>query len=202
MSKESFKAEIALKGWRMADVACRWDIRPEHLSRIAADSDRDLKWDDLVRALPMLSYNERAAVKAARMILAPTPKKVRRATPVTQPTNLSAQEQGPPPPTPKAFNWGREEDDDVDELEPAYADGFRYQEYLYRGSELVLLQPLEDFAPANSILVVLDVRSGVDAAGGAQEEYRCESPNGHIRWFQPDEIDEWMVTNGKVRDLR
>lgn len=197
LSREAFKACIAERGWRMADVACRWAIRPEHLSRIAADEQRDTKWDDLVRSLPGLTRREQAAVTAARLELVPrqprhrTLKTAEPAPASTDPVNLT----DPP------FTWDHGEEDE-DEALALGVDGFRYQTYLSRGSELVVVQAIDGFAREHSILVVMATRIGADVAGGAQEEYQCESATGQYRWFEPEQIDDWLVSNGKMRELR
>jgi hypothetical protein len=205
LSREAFKALIEQRGWRMADVACRWSIRPEHLSRIAADEDRDLKWDDLVRSLPALSAFERSCVTAARLSIIPPKPRQRKGQPIGEPVQAAAAEAAgaavqPDPP----FKWehGGDEDEDEDDAFAPGVDGFRYNSYLSRGSELVVVQEIDGFAREHAILVVTATRVGVDPAGGAQEEYQCESATGDRRWIAPDQIDDWLVSNGKMRDLR
>lgn len=203
LSREAFKALIEQRGWRMADVACRWSIRPEHLSRIAADEDRDLKWDDLVRSLPTLSAFERSCVTAARLSIIPPKPRRRKGQPIGEPVqSVDAEAAGaavqPDPP----FKWEHGDEEDEDEAFVPGVDGFRYRSYLSRGSELVVVQEIDGFAREHAILVVTATRVGVDPAGGAQEEYQCESATGDQRWFAPDQIDDWLVSNGKMRDLR
>lgn len=203
LSRDDFKQLIVQKGWRMADVACRWSIRPEHMSRIAADDDRDCKWDDLARALPTLSPNEQAAVKAARLVLAPPTKRPRKTNAVHEASPEMPQAIAPPAATPKPFNWDHDDDDDDDDdFAGAYTDGYRWRRYLTRGAELVVDREIDNFAAYGAILVVIATREGVDSAGGAQEEYQCEAPSGAQRWFEPDEIDDCLVYNGKTRDIR
>lgn len=184
----------------MADVACRWSIRPEYLSRIAADEDRDLKWDDLVRSLPTLSAFERSCVTAARLSLIPPKSRRRKGQPIGEAVqSVDAEAAGvavqPDPP----FKWEHGDEDDA--FVPGI-DGFRYRGYLSRGSELVVVQEIDGFAHERAILVVTATQVGVDPAGGAQEEYQCESATGDERWFAPDQIDDCLVSNGKMRDLR
>lgn len=202
LSPAAFKALIAERGWRMADVACRWAIRPEHLSRIAADEARETKWDDGVRALPTLSLRERAAVTAARRALMPPPPRVRKSPapePVAGPiASGSAAAAGVPE---RPFTWSPEDDGEDEALAPGL-DGFRYRGYLSRGDELVVVQAIEGFALEHAILVVIATRIGVDPAGGAQEQYQCESATGEQRWFAPEQIDDGLVSNGKMRELR
>ena len=203
LSREAFKALIEQRGWRMADVACRWSIRPEHLSRIAADVDRDLKWDDLVRSLPALSAFERSCVTAARLSIIPPKPRRRKGQPVSEPVlSVDPEATGsavqPDPP----FKWEHGDEEDEDEAFASGVDGFRYRGYLSRGSELVVMQEIDGFAREHAILVVTATRVGVDHVGGAQEEYQCESGTGDRRWFAPDQIDDWLVSNGKMRDLR
>jgi hypothetical protein len=203
LSRAAFKALIDQRGWRMADVACRWSIRPEHLSRIAADEDRDLKWDDLVRSLPTLSAFERSCVTAARLSLIPPKPRRRKGQPIVEAVqSVDAEAAGtavqPDPP----FKWEHGDEEDEDDAFVPGVDGFRYRSYLSRGSELVIVKEIDGFAREHAILVVTATRVGVDSAGGAQEEYQCESATGDQRWIAPDQIDDWLVSNGKMRDLR
>ena len=201
LSPAAFKALIAERGWRMADVACRWGIRPEHLSRIAADEARETKWDDGVRALPPLSRREQTAVTAARRQLVPNPPRSRQvktgdvSADAVAPENAAADGPGRP------FSWGAE-DDEEDEAMAAEGDGFRYRGYVSRGDELVVIKAIDGFAREQAILLVIATRLGVDAAGGAQEQYQCESASGAQRWFTPEQIDDGLVSNGKTRELR
>ena len=202
LSPAAFKALIAERGWRMADLACRWAIRPEHLSRIAADVARETKWDDAVRALPTLGPRDRVAVTAARRALVPSPPRVRK-SPAPEPgagpvASGSAAAAGVPE---RPFSWGPEEDEE-DEALAAEGDGFRYHAYLSRGAELVVVREIDGFAREQAILLVIATRIGADAAGGAQEEYHCESASGEQRWFTPEQIDDGLVSNGKTRELR
>lgn len=187
----------------MADVACRWSIRPEHLSRIAADEDRDLKWDDLVRSLPTLSGFERSCVTAARLSLIPPKPRRRKGQPIGEAVqSVDAEAAGAAVQPDAPFMWEHGDEEDEDDAFVAGVDGFRYRSYLSRGSELVVVQEIDGFAREHAILVVTATRVGVDPAGGAQEEYQCESETGDQRWFAPDQIDDWLVSNGKMRDLR
>lgn len=201
LSTAAFKALIAERGWRMADVACRWAIRPEHLSRIAADEARETKWDDGVRALPTLGPRDRLAVTAARRALVPRSPRLRQSPapePVAAPVAAASAEAGVPE---RPFTWGPEEDEEDEALAPG-VDGFRYRGYLSRGDELVVVQAIEGFAREHAILLVIATRIGVDPAGGAQEQYHCESATGEQRWFAPEQIDDGLVSNGKMRELR
>ncbi|MBJ2259229.1 hypothetical protein [Pseudomonas psychrophila] len=202
LSREAFKALIEQRGWRMADVACRWSIRPEHLSRIAADEDRDLKWDDLVRSLPTLSAFERSCVTAARLSIIPPKPRRRKGQTVGEPAqSVDTEAAGVAVQKDPPFTWEHGDEDEDEAFAPG-VDGFRYRSYLSRGSELVVVQEIEGFAREHAILVVTATRVGVDPAGGAQEEYQCESATGDQRWIAPDQIDDWLVSNGKMRDLR
>lgn len=202
LSPGAFKALIAERGWRMADVACRWGIRPEHLSRIAADEARETKWDDGVRALPPLSRREQTAVTAARRQLVPSPPRSRQVKTGGVSADALAPENAPAAGvSERPFSWGAE-DDEEDEALAAAGDGFRYRGYLSRGAELVVVQEIDGFAREHALLLVIATRLGVDAAGGAQEQYQCESASGAQRWFTPEQIDDGLVSNGKTRELR
>ncbi|TRO35433.1 hypothetical protein EQ845_12975 [Pseudomonas putida] len=102
----------------------------------------------------------------------------------------------------KPFSWDHDDDDDDDDFTGVGIDGYRWKRYLTRGAELVVDREIDNFAAYGAILVVIAVREGVDTAGGAQEEYQCEAPSGAQRWFEPDEIDDCLVYNGKTRDIR
>lgn len=190
---ETFKAFIRQRGWRMADVAARWNVRPETLSRVAADPQRETRWDDAVRALPFLVTRERAAATAARLFLNPPQ---RRRGPKVQ---TDAGERAPtdpdarlPPP------W----DEETATEEKAYAslpDGLRYQGYVGMGSELAVVTEIGSFAQEGAVLLVVDTRLGIGADGEAQEEYLCESAQGATLWLKPDQMNDWIVFTGKTR---
>ncbi|WP_178117604.1 hypothetical protein [Pseudomonas sp. ANT_H14] len=154
-----------------------------------------------MRSLPALSAFERSCVTAARLTLIPPKPRLRKGQPISEPVQAAAAEAAgavvqPDPP----FKW--EHGDDEDDTFAPGVDGFRYTSYLSRGSELVVVQEIDGFAREHAILVLTATRVGVDPAGGAQEEYQCESATGDRRWFAPDQIDDWLVSNGKMRDLR
>lgn len=91
LTPADFKRLIRQRGWQMADAAARWAIQPETLSRVAADPEREIRWDDLVRALPTLTRRERAAATAARLQLYPRRPRAAKALPVAP-----ASKEGPP----------------------------------------------------------------------------------------------------------
>ena len=55
------------------------------------------------------------------------------------------------------------------------------------------------FAPEGATLVVIDTRLGMHTDAGAQEEYLCESAQGTTLWLEPDQMDDWVVSTGKMR---
>lgn len=67
LSPERFRQVITSRGWRMSDVAWRWQISPEHLSRLMADRDRASHWDDAVLGLPAISRADAARIRKARL---------------------------------------------------------------------------------------------------------------------------------------
>lgn len=193
LSPYDFKLLIRQRGWRMADVAVRWNVRAETLSRIAADATREFRWDDLARALPLLTRREQAAATAARLFLFP-PR--RRAAPVESVDAAPASQEATRPLVP--LPWG----DDEDEDEGPYAslpDGFRYQDYVGLGSELAVVSEIGSFAAEGALLMVMDTRLGVGPEGDACEEYLCESAQGDTLWLTPDQMDDWVVSTGKTR---
>jgi hypothetical protein len=122
LTPADFKGLIRQRGWQMADAAARWAIQPETLSRVAADPEREIRWDDLVRALPALTRRERAAATAARLQLYPPRPRAAKALPVAP-----ASKEGPPStPTLPPFAWVDEEDEDFSAYETS-GNGFRYQ---------------------------------------------------------------------------
>jgi hypothetical protein len=193
LSSADFKTLIYQRGWRMADAALRWNVRPETLSRVAADPQRETRWDDLVRALPPLTRRERAAATAARLQLCPPQPRARPAATVEAPVPVQ-----PPRPTVSSFDWAEDEDDEFASFAPA-GNGYRYQEYVGVGSELVVVSEIGSFAAEGTVLVVIDTRLGVNDNGQAQEEYQCEAPQGTTLWLTPDQMDDWVVSTGKTR---
>ena len=194
LSPADFKSLIKRRGWRMADAAVRWAVRPETLSRVAADPQRDTRWDDLVRALPVLTRRERAAATAARLQLyPPQPRSVPASVPAAEGDAVR-----PTVPTTPPFAWAEEEDDEFESFAPS-GNGFRYQGYVGVGSELVVVGEIGSFAGEGAVLVVIDTRLGVSEDGEAQEEYRCEAPQGTTLWLTPAQMDDWVVSTGKTR---
>ena len=191
LTPAEFKHLIRRKGWRMADVALRWNVRPETLSRVAADASRETRWDDAVRALPSLLRRERAAVTAARLFLHPP--RPRRSPPGHPDHPLT-----PAAPTVVALPapW---QDEEEPEPYASLPDGFRYQGYVGLGSELAVISDIGSFVQEGAVLLVVDVRLGVGSDGEAQEEYLCESAHGHTLWLDPEQMDDWVVFTGKTR---
>lgn len=184
-----FKALISGKGWRMADVACRWGIKPETLSRLAANPDRDFKWDDLARALPHISRSERAAATEVRLALNPPKKRLRIRN---EPKPHAAKQQDP------ALEV-------CDELEERYGttkqhqNGLRYQGYLVIGDELIATEDIDSFASAGDHLYVLATELGTYLDGSIREDYLIESEHGDARLFTPEDMDRWMAATGRSR---
>lgn len=54
MTPDEFKAEIQRRGWKYIDLAERWDVSDNWISKIARNENRALHWDDAVRGLPIL----------------------------------------------------------------------------------------------------------------------------------------------------
>ncbi|WP_181122361.1 hypothetical protein [Pseudomonas japonica] len=179
----------------MADAAVRWNVRPETLSRVAADPSRETRWDDLVRALPQLTRRERAAATAARLTLHPP--RPRACVEVAE-ADGPVINPSPPASPPVPLSWADDEDEDLDDS--AYGtNGFRYRGYVGVRSELIVVREIGSFAPEGTVLVVTETRLGVNAHAEPQEEYCCESPSGLLQWLTPDEMDDWVVSTGKTR---
>jgi hypothetical protein len=194
LTPADFKALIRQRGWQMADAAARWAIQPETLSRVAADPERETRWDDLVRALPALTRRERAAATAARLQLYPRRPRVAKVLPVAP----ASKERPPSTPTLPPFAWTDDEEEDFSAYETS-GNGFRYQGYVGIASELVVVMAIGSFAPEGATLLVIDTRLGMHPDAGAQEEYLCESAHGITLWLEPDQMDDWVVSTGKIR---
>lgn len=192
LSPEEFKTLLRRRGWRMADAAVRWNIRAETLSRIAADPARETRWDDMVRALPLLTRRERAAATAARLALhPPRPRQSRESADPLERQLTDARAVEP-------FSWDARDEDD-DEPFTGTVDGLRYQGYVGLGSELVTISEIGSFAREGAYLMVIDTRLSAGPEGEAREEYLCECAGGQTLWLDPDEMDDWVVSTGKTR---
>lgn len=192
LSPEAFKTLLRRRGWRMADAAVRWNIRAETLSRVAGDPARETRWDDMVRALPLLTRRERAAATAARLALHPSRPRPKKET--ADPIQGQLSDARPVEP----FAWEAHDEDD-DEPFAGTVDGLRYQGYVGLGSELVTITEIGSFAREGAYLMVIDTRLNAGPEGDAREDYLCESPAGETLWLDPDEMDEWVVSTGKTR---
>ncbi|WP_432263250.1 hypothetical protein [Cupriavidus sp. TMH.W2] len=190
MAPSEFKSMLVGKGWRMADVACRWGIKPETLSRLVADPSRDTKWDDLARALPRLSRAERAAATAARRALAPPKKRSR---------NLPEKATLAPVLEPPARTGNPIADLDAEFAPPQRQNGLRYHGYVTENDELIAAEDVGEFASAGDHLYVKEVRLGAYADGAVREEYLAETESGETLWLTPEEMDQWMVASGRSR---
>lgn len=187
-----FKAMIRQRGWQMADAVARWAIQSQTLSRVAADLERETRWDGLVRSLSTLTRRERAAATAARLQLYPPPRTAKALA------RAPAFKEGPPSsPTLPPFAWVDEEDEDFSAYETS-GNGFRYQGYVGIASELVVMD-IGSFAPEGATLVVIDTRLSMHQDAGAQEEYLCKSAHGTTLSLEPDQMDDYVVSTGKTR---
>jgi len=68
LSPERFRQVITSRGWRMSDVAWRWQISPEYLSRLVADRGRASHWDDAVLGLPAINRADAARIRKERLV--------------------------------------------------------------------------------------------------------------------------------------
>ncbi|WP_194289263.1 hypothetical protein, partial [Pseudomonas helleri] len=145
----------------------------------------------------------KSAQAQVRRALVPSPPRVRK-SPAPDPVagTVAAGSTAAAGVPERPFTWGPADEEEEDEALAAEGDGFRYRGYLSRGDELVVVQAIEGFAREHAILLVIATRIGVDPAGGAQEQYHCESASGEQRWFAPEQIDDGLVSNGKMRELR
>ncbi len=67
MSPAELKALIASRGWSMANLAWRWQISPEHMSRLIADRDRPTHWEDAARGVPIIDRLEARRIDKVRL---------------------------------------------------------------------------------------------------------------------------------------
>lgn len=51
LTPKEFKAMYKSKGWASLELAARWRLTREHMSRITNNPERGLSWDDSVRGL-------------------------------------------------------------------------------------------------------------------------------------------------------
>lgn len=194
LAPDELKALIRGRGWRMADAALRWNIRIESLNQVVADPGRATRWDDLARALPQLTREERAAVSAVRLSWYPRRAGVSAAAGKIDGGGtdtvalLSSSLLSGPCQAPLLCN----------EIHALVEDGFRYQAYVGKGSELAVVMPVADLVQPDDALVVVDVRLGLSSEGEVQEEYLCQSVNGIERWLEPDQMDDWVVCTGRT----
>lgn len=63
----------------MVDLAWRWQITPEHLSRLLAKKEVPAHWVDAVHGLPRLSRTERARIERLRILEADAKKPIKAA---------------------------------------------------------------------------------------------------------------------------
>ena len=62
-----FRNILSTKGWSIANLAYRWDLTPEHLSRLASDPSRRQWWNDAISGLPSLSRIEARNLTQSRL---------------------------------------------------------------------------------------------------------------------------------------
>lgn len=53
MSADEFKSMLILKGWKMKDLATRWQLNPVRITQLCKDTKRAIHYDDALRALPI-----------------------------------------------------------------------------------------------------------------------------------------------------
>lgn len=54
MTPTEFKDEVRKRGWSYKDLAERWDVTANWISKTARNEDRAPYWNDAVRGLPIL----------------------------------------------------------------------------------------------------------------------------------------------------
>lgn len=55
LSPDAFRSSIDRSGWKIVDLAYRWGITENYLSRLIADPNRPAHWDDAVRGIADVS---------------------------------------------------------------------------------------------------------------------------------------------------
>jgi hypothetical protein len=71
MSKDEFKDGILSKGWSLSNLAWRWGITAEYLSRLITNQNRGRHWDDAVRGLPTIGRIKAATIRKERFAASP-----------------------------------------------------------------------------------------------------------------------------------
>lgn len=66
-SRSELKSMAQAAGWSLSNLAWRWQISIEHLSRLLADPNRPTYWDDAVSGLPRLTRLEAAEIRRTRL---------------------------------------------------------------------------------------------------------------------------------------
>lgn len=78
MGNSGFREIAAQKGWSMVNLARRWKITPEYLSRLANDRQRDPWWDDALAGLPKLTLLAARQLDKERLAEKPPVKRERK----------------------------------------------------------------------------------------------------------------------------
>lgn len=68
ISEQEFRKTIRDKGWRIRELAQRWDISESYLSRISGKAMRAQHWNDAIRGLPYRNLNFTASNAAQGML--------------------------------------------------------------------------------------------------------------------------------------
>jgi len=67
LKPHEFKAMLRNRGWSMANAAWRWQVSPAHLSRLVADQNRPVYWDDAANGLPTLGRVAALGIRRERL---------------------------------------------------------------------------------------------------------------------------------------
>lgn len=76
----AFRDTLTSKGWSMVNLAWRWKISPEYLSRLASDPHRDPWWNDALAGLPKLTPRQAREMDRQRLAAQPQKKRTRTQT--------------------------------------------------------------------------------------------------------------------------
>lgn len=183
LTPEEFRQRIIGKGWRLADVACRWAISKEYLSRLIHNPERQIKWDDMVQSLPHLTRKERALISAERKVLRPNRSK-----------NTGNHSKAPSsPPTPNQL---------IDQVYGPIEfenDGLRYENLLEVGAELIAIQELGNYAEEGDYVWITGIRLVEEEKGGTQQEFKLENAAGDSILMTPDQLEKYFCETGRTR---
>lgn len=174
LTPEGFRARIKESGWRLVELAYRWGITENYLTRLIADPDRAAHWDDAVRGLPQVKASDLRQFKKYRIgnppAKVPTRARKTKAAPSTASgTAIESYKTGP---------------------------DYAYVGFLDVGDVLTVVEDMsghEIYAGDEGVIVRIDE----DDHG---MHYRIDF-NGTLIWLRSQDISHYLVETGKSRPV-